>query len=103
MSFCHLAPGQTAALMFILSVKYNDKAPQKIKDAIANNDWHHVTGYAWMMAPDGVKSPTDEDFSFIGGMRPGLQNANFVLAMADVKADTDGKAKLQLARKMHRH
>ncbi|QDQ29070.1 hypothetical protein FNU76_23470 [Chitinimonas arctica] len=101
MAFCNLPAGQTAALMFILAIENNAQASSKIKALITAKDWKSLALVASFGTPDGVASPTIDDFTTVGNMRPGLQNAYFILAIADAKSEGDGKQHLQDALNTH--
>jgi hypothetical protein len=101
MTFCKLPDSQKAALMFLMAIIHNDKAPKKIKDLVIKKDWEKVALVASFGTPDGVDSPSIADFATVGNMRSGLQNAFLFLAMADVQGTPDGTRKLQEALNSH--
>jgi hypothetical protein len=101
MAFCKLPPGQTAALIFIEAVVASDKVPQKLKDLVAERDWHTISVAMSLGTPTTTATPTEADFAAVGAMPPGLQDVNFVLAMIDAQGTAEAKAQFQQALDTH--
>jgi hypothetical protein len=101
MAFCNLPASQAAALLFMLTMEYSAKAPPQMKALIAQKDWKTLSLLASMTAPAGTTTPSIDDFTTVGNMSQGLQNAYFVLLMADTQGTPDGKAQLQSALDTH--
>jgi hypothetical protein len=95
MAFCSLPPGQVASLIFIVGSMSTSTTPDAVKQLIAGKDWRTLAVIFALGTGKDVAAPMESDLAAVGSMASGLQNANFVLAVADTNATREGKAYLQ--------
>jgi hypothetical protein len=103
--FCNLTPGQLAALMLIKAMAAKaesgtSKFATKFTLLVDKQEWDALAAISSMSA-DAAVTPSAADFSTIGTMSAGLQNACFFLALVDLGKDDSVKSKFQSALGTH--
>jgi hypothetical protein len=97
--FCKLTQGQVAALMLIKAMAAKaasgtSKFATKFMILVEQKSWEALAAIAAMSA-DATVTPSASDFSTIGAMSGGLQNAHFFLALVDLGKDDSVKDSFQ--------
>jgi len=104
--FCrNLTPGQLAALMLIKAMAAKaaggtSKFATKFMVLLEKQQWEALAAIA-SMSSDADITPSASDFSAVGTMSAGLQNAYFFLALVDLNKDDSVKSKFQSALGTH--